>query len=252
VRNNGTVNSGENDTSSVMSDAGTGGVAPGGTGGNPYHQRFQKHHRCSVSHAPPSASPRIRRPHSVSPSCSLASSGGPGPERACASITSMTTDIRNYAPPDEEAVVALSLRAWTPVFASLEQALGGELLALFHPDWRQDQEKAVRAALADPAMRVWVPTDGSQPIGYVAATLHQDRLMGEIHMLAVDPAHQHRGAGAALTEAATEWLRGSGMRVAMVETGGDPGHAPARQVYQRAGYIALPVARYFKALPPRS
>lgn len=164
----------------------------------------------------------------------------------------MTTDIRNYAPPDEEAVVALSLRAWTPVFASLEQALGSRLLALLHPDWRQDQEKAVRAALADPAMRVWVAIDGPQPVGFVAAMLHRDRLMGEIHMLAVDPAHQHRGAGTALTEAATDWMRGSGMRVAMVETGGDPGHAAARQVYQRAGYTALPVARYFKPLPPSS
>ncbi len=71
-------------------------------------------------------------------------------------------------------------------------------------------------------------------------------------MLAVDPGQQHRGAGTALTEAATDWLRGSGMRVAMVETGGDPGHAPARRVYQRAGYTALPVARHFKALSPSS
>jgi len=71
-------------------------------------------------------------------------------------------------------------------------------------------------------------------------------------MLAVDPAYQRQGAGAALTEAATSWLRASGMRVAMVETGGDPGHAPARRVYQRAGSTALPVARYFKALPPTS
>jgi RimJ/RimL family protein N-acetyltransferase len=38
------------------------------------------------------------------------------------------------------------------------------------------------------------------------------------------------------------------MRVAMVETGLDPGHAPARRVYQKAGYTLLPVARYFKPL----
>ncbi|HEX6526906.1 MAG TPA: GNAT family N-acetyltransferase [Streptosporangiaceae bacterium] len=158
--------------------------------------------------------------------------------------------IREYAPPDQEAVIALSLRAWAPVFASLEQALGRELFSRLHPDWRQDQEKAVRAALTDPAMRVWVAEapDGPGPIGFVAATLHQKRLIGEIHMLAVDPAHQHRGAGAVLTEAATDWLRRSGMRVAMVETGGDPGHAPARRLYQQAGYTALPVARYFRTL----
>jgi len=34
----------------------------------------------------------------------------------------------------------------------------------------------------------------------------------------------------------------------MVETGGDPGHAPARRVYEKAGYTGFPVAGYFKAL----
>jgi RimJ/RimL family protein N-acetyltransferase len=38
------------------------------------------------------------------------------------------------------------------------------------------------------------------------------------------------------------------MTVAMVKTGGDPGHAPARRVYEKAGYTFLPIARYFKNL----
>jgi hypothetical protein len=38
------------------------------------------------------------------------------------------------------------------------------------------------------------------------------------------------------------------MTVAMVETGGDPGHAAARRTYEKAGYILLPIARYFKSL----
>lgn len=160
----------------------------------------------------------------------------------------MTLDIRNYTPADAEAVVALSLRAWAPVFASAEQVLGSDLLTRLHPDWREDQEKAVRAVLADPAMHVWVAAASAQPTGFAAATLHSDRLMGEIYMLAVDPDYQRRGAGSALTQAATDWLRGSGMRVAMVETGGDPGHAPARRVYQRAGYRPLHAVCYFMPL----
>jgi hypothetical protein len=38
------------------------------------------------------------------------------------------------------------------------------------------------------------------------------------------------------------------MRVATVESGGDPGHAAERHVYEWAGYRLLPVARYFKNL----
>jgi GNAT superfamily N-acetyltransferase len=67
-------------------------------------------------------------------------------------------------------------------------------------------------------------------------------------MLAVDPDHQTGGVGTALTEFALDRLKDAGMRIAMVETGGDPGHAPARRTYERAGFTLLPIARYFKNL----
>lgn len=38
------------------------------------------------------------------------------------------------------------------------------------------------------------------------------------------------------------------MRVAMIETGGDHGHAPARHVYEKAGFTPLPAVRFFKSL----
>jgi GNAT superfamily N-acetyltransferase len=154
--------------------------------------------------------------------------------------------IRDYRPEDEEAVVRFSLRAWAPVFRSLERVLGPEIFAGLHPDWRHDQENAVRGTLADPATRAWVSGAGDTVTGFAAATLHRDRRMGEITMLAVDPQAQSRGIGANLTEVAGGWLRDVGMTVAMIDTGGDAGHAPARRVYEKAGYTLLPVARYFK------
>jgi GNAT superfamily N-acetyltransferase len=85
-------------------------------------------------------------------------------------------------------------------------------------------------------------------VAFVAAKLHPERHLGEISMLAVDPDAQGRGIGTALTEFTTGWLREAGMTVAMVETGGDLGHAPARRVYEKLNYRLLPAARYFKAL----
>jgi hypothetical protein len=40
----------------------------------------------------------------------------------------------------------------------------------------------------------------------------------------------------------------AGMRIAIVGTGGDPGHAPARRTYEKAGYTVFPIARYYQAL----
>ena len=97
--------------------------------------------------------------------------------------------------------------------------------------------------------RAWVAEVGSSVVGFVAVELHQpERSMGEISMLAVDPDYQGGGIGTALTEFALERLKDAGMTVVMVETGGDPGHAAARRTYEKAGYVLLPIARYFKNL----
>lgn len=160
----------------------------------------------------------------------------------------MTATIRTYRPEDLEQVVALSLRAWAPVFAALERTLGSELFLRLRRDWRQSQTVDVRAALSDEGMRVWVAELDRQVIGFTAARQHRESKLGEIWMLAVDPDRQRMGVGTSLTEVALDWFRATGMKVAMVETGGEPGHAPARRVYRRTGFRPLPVARFFKAL----
>lgn len=158
--------------------------------------------------------------------------------------------IRPYAVPDRDAVVALSLRAWAPVFASLERVLRGSgVFEAQYPDWRAAQSAAVERTCAD-APAVWVAELDGVVAGFSAAVLHPDDRMGEITMLAVDPPYQRRGVGARLTAVATDWLAGQGMTTVMVETGGDPGHAPARAVYESAGFTLLPVARYFRTVIP--
>ncbi len=160
----------------------------------------------------------------------------------------MKAAIGEYKPSDEELVVGLSLRAWAPVFAAVEEMLGSELFVRLRGDWQVGQAAAVREVLADPDQRVWVANVDREPVGFVAARLERDSGVGEIYMIAVDPGAQGQGVGTALTGVATDLLRRSGMRVAMVETGGDAGHAPARRVYEKADYTPLPAVRYFRAL----
>ncbi len=156
--------------------------------------------------------------------------------------------IRDYQPDDEEAVVRLSLRAWQPVFASMESILGTDIFVRLHGDWHQYQESAVRETLADDEMTIWV-ADAEHVAGFAAARIADpERQRGELYMLAVDPDAQGQGVGTALTERATDWMREAGMRVASIFTGGDPGHAPARRVYEKAGYTLLPAASFFKAI----
>lgn len=148
---------------------------------------------------------------------------------------------------DLAAVVELSVRAWAPVFDSLRTVLGAPMFALQFPEgWEPAQREAVAQVASGP--HVWVAEDEGVVTGFVAVGLDRDARMGEIVMVAVDPDRQRRGTGRALTAFAVDRMREQGMTVGMVETGGDPGHAPARRTYERAGFRPLPIARYFIAL----
>lgn len=161
----------------------------------------------------------------------------------------MELRIEPYEPRHLDQIIDLSLRAWAPVFVSLEHALDPDVYRAFYPDgWEASQRAAVAGVCAAEDIAVWVAIEAGPPLGFVAVKLHAADLMGEATMVAVDPAAQRRGVATALMEFAQERMREAGMAIAMVETGGDPGHAPARAAYESLGFGLLPVARYFKKL----
>ncbi len=67
-------------------------------------------------------------------------------------------------------------------------------------------------------------------------------------MIAVDPDAQRHGIATQLTEFALGEMRARGLDLATVATGGDPGHAPARRTYEKAGFTACPQVWYAKLL----
>ncbi len=161
----------------------------------------------------------------------------------------MRPRIRPFEDRDTEAVVDLSLRVWAPVFVALVRVLGSAIFGRLHPDWREDQRRTVEEVCTGKHGRVWVAEVYGVAVGFVAVNVFDPkRSMGEISILAVDPDHQREAIGSALTEFALERLKEDGMTVAMVETGSDPGHAAARRTYEKAGFVLLPIARYFKNL----
>ena len=158
-------------------------------------------------------------------------------------------EVRELRDDDVDAIVAFSLRAWAPVFASVREVLGDDISLRLHPDWKQNQADAVRSECTNDARDVFVAVVEERPVGFVTIALNAfHERMGVIEMIAVDPEYQRRGIGARLTEFAVQHMKEHGMDIAVVETGGDPGHAPARAAYEAAGFTLLPIARYFRML----
>jgi ribosomal protein S18 acetylase RimI-like enzyme len=160
----------------------------------------------------------------------------------------MPATIRPLTPADTAAVVEFSLRAWAPVFESFRTVLGDRVYQALYPDWSATQAHDVEAVCEDDTAKVWVTEQEGRPVGFVAVRIDADAQTGEIYMLAVDPLVQRQGIGTALTSFAVQQLRQAGVTLAEVGTGGDPGHAPARRVYEKAGFIGLPLVRYYARL----
>jgi GNAT superfamily N-acetyltransferase len=127
--------------------------------------------------------------------------------------------------------------------------MNADVYRAFYPDnWRVSQQKAVEDVCVAEDTNVWVAIDAGSAVGFVAVKLHSEDSMGKIYMVAVDPDFQGRGIGSALIKFALDWMKDAGMSIAMVETGGDPGHSAARHTYEKVGFDLWPVARYFKKL----
>jgi len=136
------------------------------------------------------------------------------------------------------------------VYASIRDALGDEIFFSLYGDWRAAQAGEIRSNCTSDERAVFVATADGAPVGFVSIWLNAffERL-GVIDIIGVSPEHQRQGIAERLTEVALEHMHKHGMTVASVETGGDPGHAPARALYERTGFKLLPIARYFRTLP---
>ena len=153
-----------------------------------------------------------------------------------------TTSVRVADACDKEPIVALSVRAWRPVFESFERIWGQPLFERFYPDWSTQQAAPVGEALdANPT---WVVSVHATVAGFANVIFNNETRIGEIYMIAVDPDYQRRGLATLLTQHAISEMRSRGMTLAIVSTGGDPGLAPARATYERNGFIAFPQVLY--------
>ena len=163
-------------------------------------------------------------------------------------------EIIAYKPEHKKRVIALSLEAWAPVFTGMKtymaEKIGGAVFEQWYKgDWRSVQAAAVESTLDDKDIQSFVAIEGDTVTGFTSLKFHiEEDKMGEVYMIAVDPAHQKKGVATALIEHSVSEMKAAGMQLALIETGADEGHAPARKAYEKSGFRLLPFARYFKTL----
>jgi ribosomal protein S18 acetylase RimI-like enzyme len=164
----------------------------------------------------------------------------------------MKTYIRSVCEADIEAVAQLSLGAWAPTFQSFEEILGRDIYRLIWPEWQASQRKEVedicQSSLKGGDITTWAAICNGEVTGFLACKLNREAKLGEVEYLAVDPNYRNHGIGTALNLVALEHMKAAGMNLAQLGTGGDDSHAAARRCYEKAGYTALPLVRYYKVI----
>jgi len=159
----------------------------------------------------------------------------------------MIIQIRPFKKNDMKDLITLTLLAFEPIFESFEKILGPHIYAIIYPDWRKRQKEGVEKISQDSKISLLIAEVDEKVVGYIAYEIYDDDT-AEVQLLAVHPEYQNRGIGTQLNTFVLQKMRAGGVKMAIVSTGGDESHAAARRSYEKVGYTALPLVKYYQDL----
>jgi ribosomal protein S18 acetylase RimI-like enzyme len=145
--------------------------------------------------------------------------------------------IREFQQDDLNTILDIAVAAWQPVFESTRNIVGDDLFELTYPDPDARKRSRITEVCSDddPTL-VWIAEQDGEIAGFITVMLNQQTLVAEIGNNAVSPNHQGSGIGTQMYEFVLGQMKQAGMKSAVVTTGGDDAHAPARRAYEKAGF----------------
>ena len=152
---------------------------------------------------------------------------------------------------DLDAVDAIAIACWTPIFASYEEMFGPVMYEQFHGrrDWRQQKCAQIRDHFRQVPEQIWVVERGRETIAFVTFIFKSEQSLVQIGNNGVRPDQAGQGWGTFMYRHVLDHCRDRGIRFATVGTGLDVGHAPARRAYEAVGFNhAVPKVDYWMDL----
>lgn len=163
-----------------------------------------------------------------------------------------TAVLRHAEPADQRRIDEIAIACWSPIHASFEALMGPVMYAAVtnrDGQWRQRKTQQIRDHFARTPDCVWVVEDGGQVLAFVTFRLDGDRQVGEIGNNGVHPDFAGHGWGTFMYRHVLRRFREVGLKYALVGTGLDEGHAPARRAYEAVGFDrSVPKVEYWQEL----
>lgn len=146
-----------------------------------------------------------------------------------------------------EVAGQIAIKAWTPIRQEFRRLLGDEIYETFFNDWQTKKKNSVINKLK--SGRGYVALVDNTVAGFISYGVNEITKTGEIMENAVDSDFKGMGIGTMMYNFVMDKMRDEGMICAVVATGGDDAHAPARRAYEKAGFEKyLPSVKYYKKL----
>lgn len=145
--------------------------------------------------------------------------------------------IRQAKPEDYNRVVEIAVEAWS--VRGMNYLLEKKYGIVGSKTKEERIEAEVRDFLTRNPENALVSEYEGKIVGFIFFSLDEDRKIGTIGYNAVDRKYQNRGIGTAQVTETLKIFREKGMRYAQVFTWLDEAHAPARRIYEKAGFGRL-------------
>lgn len=124
--------------------------------------------------------------------------------------------VRPYRSSDYDTLLEITTLAFDGV--SIDQNIE-ELYGLVNGvDWQERKASHAEADVAASLTGIFVYDIDGEPVGFISCRFSPRTLIGWIPNFAVHPAHQGKGIGKQLMEAALTYLRTLGMKFVRIET----------------------------------
>lgn len=137
---------------------------------------------------------------------------------------------------DLDTICRIAKAAWEKIFDHLEDAFGKELYNKVNPDCRNSKTPWLHKFFAEHPDWIYVAERNNKVVGFICIIMNFNSKVAQISNNAVDPFCGEKGVGQEMYQAVFERFKAEGMQAAMVTTGLDDAHAPARRAYERAGF----------------
>jgi GNAT superfamily N-acetyltransferase len=162
----------------------------------------------------------------------------------------MAFTIRPLQQGDLPVLQTIRRAAFEPVFSSFRTIVGEEIAAVAFIDAEAEQAKLLDDICSvNSGSQVLVVEIAGGIVAFVSFTTDTAKRTGEIGLNAVLPAYAGRGIGTSMYEHVLAHMKDLGMALAVVGTGGDISHAPARRAYEKVGFgPAIPSVYLYKLL----